>query len=828
MLREMKLSLNMLAGILWFLLSVLQMPSISRAQVKQIVPGSSNPLTLWYKTPARTWEEALPIGNGQFGAMIFGHPENERLQLNEITVWSGDPQPDADRAGAYQYLDTIRKALRAGRYLEGQKLTADHFTSAASYSSSYQTLGELKMQFKLPSEQVTNYLRWLDIDKAVAGVSFKSGGAIFTRETFSSHADQVLVERLNSTVKGTLSFELNLSRIERAQTKFVAPNKLVMTGNTGNTLSYEIQLTVISKGGSITSNGNNLLIKNADQATVLVTAGTSYIRDYSKLFKGPDPHQTVSKKITAASAIPYHMLLANHIQEYQKYFRRINFNLGTSNSSLLPTNERLKAYGNGRNDPAFASLFYQYGRYLLISSSRPDNLLPSNSQGLWGDGLNLPWKCDYKSNINYQMNYWPAEQSNLPEMHLPMIRFTQALREPGVRTAKTYYGPDVPGWFYGYTTNGWGWTSPGAALSWGVFAGGSGWACQHLWEHYAFGRDKVYLRSVYPTLKAAAEFYMATMVKDREGFFITSPSTSPENNFITDKGVKSSVTEGATMEKAIVWDLLDNVAQASLELETDAEFRKQLCEFRDQISPLKIGKGGQLQEWNMDWDLNTDDPGHRHVSHLFPLHPGHQITALGTPQLAAAARKSLELRGDDGTGWSIAWKENFWARLRDGDRAHRLLSAQLRYTEQTKTVMADAGGTYPNLFDAHPPFQIDGNFGAVSGITEMLLQSMDRCPNAKGGNSYVLDILPALPSAWPDGTISGLKARGGFEVGIKWKNGRLLAASIRSSTGEDCRLRTDTPVKVGNLNIISKKTGDYYLTAFKTVKGRLYHVKPVK
>jgi alpha-L-fucosidase 2 len=772
----------------------------------------------------KTLGKALPIGNGRFGAMIFGGAESEKLQLNEITVWSGSPQTDADRLDAYKYLDTIRKTIKAGDFKAAQRLTNKHFTSDAPYNSSYQTLGNLTLNFKLPNGTISNYERSLDIDQAILRVAFRVGGVDFNRETFASNPDKVIVQKFTSSKEGNLSFSLALSRIERAKIQHISSNKLMMTGDTGGSLNFEVQLEIINKGGSVTRDSQGFVVNGADEVTVIMTAGTSYVLDYNRGFKGALPHEIVSKQLAGASRKPYHTLRANHIFEYQKYFRRVKFKLGDATTYNIPTIERLKAYGDGRSDPGFASLFYQYGRYLLISSSRPDNLLPSNSQGLWGDGLDLPWKSDYKSNINYQMNYWLAEQTNLSEMHSPMLRFTQALIVPGSKTAKAYYGPDTPGWFYGYTTNGWGWTSPGASLPWGVFAGGSGWACQHLWEHYAFTGDKKYLAEIYPALKGAAEFYIATLVKDSNGGFVTSPSTSPENNFITDDKVKGSVTEGATMEKSIVWDLLNNMVKAATELNIDPEFRNKAIAVRDNISPLKIGKGGQLLEWNQDWDLNTDDPNHRHISHLFALHPGKQITAIGTPDLAAAAKRTLQLRGDDGTGWSIAWKENFWARLREGDHAHKLLSNQLRYTDETKTIMADAGGTYPNLFDAHPPFQIDGNFGAVSGMTEMLLQSSESYNDDKGHESYILDLLPALPSAWPNGSISGLKARGAFEISLSWKNHKLSTASIRSLLGATFKIRSATPIKIKGLPIKSAFKDGYYLYEIDSKKGMTYNI----
>lgn len=783
------------------------------------VSGQKNNPQLWYRSPAKEWIEALPVGNGAFGAMVFGGVGNDRLQLNDITVWSGDPQPEADRKDAYKFLDTIRAAIRHQRYKEAQELTARYMTSSAPYYSSYQTLGDVFFHYKTP-DTTGSYKRWLDIGRAIAGETFSQTGTTYNRETFSSAPDSVLVQHLKANGNIPIEVSILLNRKEKSLTRFEAPNKLVMTGNTGATLEFEVQLAVVTDG-VISGAGDSLTVRNARELTIYITAGTSYILDYNKGFKGEHPHPKVARRLQQAIAKGYNRLKADHIADYKKLFDRVQINLGAAADSL-PTDERLKAYGNGKSDPGFAALFYQYGRYLLISSSRPGNPLPSNSQGIWGDGFDLPWKCDYKSNINYQMNYWPAEPTNLGELHEPMIRMTAALVAPGSKTAKAYFGPDTPGWYYGYTTNGWGWTSPGAALPWGVFAGGSGWACQHLWEHYAFGRDVNYLKRIYPILKGAAEFYLATMITDNKGHLITSPSTSPENNFITDDKQKGNVTEGATMEKAIIWDLFDNLAIAGRILHTDEAFRKKIIAARDNISPLKTGKAGQLEEWNKDWDLNSDDPHHRHVSHLFPLHPGHQVTVFKTPDLAAAARRTLELRGDDGTGWSIAWKENFWARLRDGDHAHNLLSYQLRPTMQLKTIMADAGGTYPNLFDAHPPFQIDGNFGAVSGITEMLLQSHETYTTKDSTDAYVIDILPALPAAWPNGNVKGLRARGGFEVDINWSNGRLTDFSIRSLHGEPCKIRTSIPVTLNNNARSSASVQGSYMFELPTQKGKTY------
>lgn len=754
-----------------------------------MIPNSNPLTTLWYRQPADAWIKALPVGNGRLGAMIFGGTQRERLQLNDVTVWSGSPQPDADRKEAYKNLPELRQLVREGKYREAESFANANWNGPAPYNNSYQTLGDLNFEFQLPASEITDYQRQLDIGQAIAAVTFKAGDVGFQRETFSSAPDGVLVQHLTCERKGGLNFSMQLGRIERAKTHFVAPDTLVMTGDSGGALGYEVRARVLAPGATITGEEGTLRVAGATEATVLLTCATTFVLDYDKGYRGGDL-SLASKRLDAASKKSFQALRAAHIADYKKYFDRVKLDLGASNLAL-PTDERLKAYKDGSTDPGFAALFYNYGRYLLISSSRPDNPLPSNSQGIWGDGLDLPWKCDYKSNINYQMNYWCAEPSNLSELQMPMLRMTQNLVKPGTRTAQAYFGPDTPGWVVGYTTNGWSWTSPGARLPWGIWWGGSGWMCQHLWEHYAFTRDTAYLRQIYPVLKSASQFWIANLVEGTDGKLITSPSSSPENSFTTEDGVTSTLTEGATMERAIVWDLLDNTAQAAHVLETDNDFRTQVEATRDRIRPLQIGKAGQLMEWNGDWDLNARDINHRHVSHLFPLHPGHQITLDGTPALAAAAKKSLEIRGDDGTGWSLAWKINFWARLRDGDRALKLMAYQLRSTEENKTVMAAAGGTYPNLFDAHPPFQIDGNFGFVSGIDEMLLQSHERYtdPRAKEQDRYFLDLLPALPASWKSGSVAGLRARGGFEVDLTWSDGKLARAVLKSIAGTTARIR---------------------------------------
>lgn len=540
----------------------------------KIIPNSTPVTTLWYSKPADAWIKALPVGNGRLGAMIFGGVQSERLQLNDVTVWSGSPQPDADRKDAFKSLPELRRLVREGKYKEAERFANANWNGPAPYNDSYQTLGDLKFEFQLPNGDVTDYQRQLDIGQAIAVVGFKVGGVVFKREIFSSAPAGVLVQHLTTDKPAALSFSMSLSRIERAKTRFEAPNTLVMTGDSGGALKYEVRARVLTHGGTIAGEGDTLNVEGADEATVLLCCATSFVLDYDQGYTGGDLG-IAAQKLDAAAAQPYDALRASHVADYKHFFDRVTLDLGASNLAL-PTDERLKAYKRGESDPGFAALFYNFGRYLLISSSRPENPLPSNSQGIWGDGLDLPWKCDYKSNINYQMNYWPAEPSNLSELHTPMLRMTQNLVKPGTRTAQAYFGPGTSGWVVGYTTNGWSWTSPGAHLSWGIWWGGSGWMCQHLWEHFAFTRDSDYLRSVYPTLKGAAEFWLANLVEGEDGQLIVSPSSSPENDFTTDDGVTSTITEGATMENAIVWDLLDNTAQASKVLGIDAEFRAKM------------------------------------------------------------------------------------------------------------------------------------------------------------------------------------------------------------------------------------------------------------
>jgi alpha-L-fucosidase 2 len=766
------------------------------------------PLTIWYRQPAAKWEEALAVGNGRLGAMIFGGVEKERLQLNEITVWSGSLEQNADKPEAYQSLPAIRRLIREGKYADAGKLVgAERLCLKGgrfgrdSYGS-YQTLGDLSFEFSPAPGPITGYRRWLDLDEAVAGVTWQAGGETWTREIFSSATDQALVMRVTCSRKGAVAFNVRLGRSKFADTKSSGVDTLTMTGTSlgqPGDLRYEAQARVHAKGGTVAASGDGVTVKEADEAIIFLTAGTDYAPDYAKSYKGPDPHAAVTSAMDKASQRAFAAMRSDHVRDYQRYFHRVSLDLGSTANAALPTDERLRKFSAGENDPALVSLFYQFGRYLLISSSRPENALPSNSQGIWGDGLSLPWGCDYKSNINFQMNYWPVETANLSECHKPMLRAIQGLVAPGEKTAKAYF--NAPGWVMAYTTNAWGWTAPGPGVPWGPFFCGGAWVSQHLWEHYSFTRDRDYLKSVYPVMKGAAQACLTMLLPDENGKLVTSPSTSPENSFRTGDGQTAWTCAGTAVERQIIWELFNNTLMASRTLGVDEELQSLLEAAKTDIRPPEIGKAGQLMEWGGDWDLNAREMSHRHISHLFALHPGRQITPLRTPELADAVRKSLALRGDEGTGWSKAWKINCWARLHDGEHAYKLIREQLTAVDSTKTNYSNGGGTYLNLFDAHPPFQIDGNFGALSGITEMLLQShlLYDDPAAPGADRYVLHLLPALPPVWAEGGVKGLRARGGVELDLAWKDGKAVSTALRPVVDGTWRLRAPQGQKIASI-----------------------------
>ena len=765
---------------------------------------------LWYNAPATVWEEALPIGNGRIGAMVYGNPLQEVYQLNEESIWSGYPQ-DWNNPKAANALPQVREAVDRGDYAKASELWKAN--AQGPYTARYLPMANLMLD-QLTRGEARNLYRELNISNALSTVTYEADGVKYRRTSFISYPDQVMVIKIAADRPQAVSLHIRLNSLLRytVQTKgektlilngkapaYVAnrdydPHQVVYDDKRGT--QFKVQVELLPDGGHCEANDSALTVRNANEVVLLLSAVTDF----------------GNKKMTLKKCKrPYQELLQRHTDDHQQLFNRLQLSLGTENlqKEALPTNERLKSFEQDPTDNGLTELYYQYGRYLLIASSRPGGL-PANLQGIWNRRVQPPWGSNYTTNINTEMNYWPAEITNLPECFLPLSDFIGRLAVNGAQTAKVNYGINR-GWLAHHNSDVWAQTAPTGgydsdpkgAPRWSCWPMAGVWLCQHLWEHYAFGGDKKYLsKTAYPLMKGAAEFLLQWLQKDPEtGYWITNPSTSPENRFryIDKEGKKQNgeISRSSGMDLGLAWDLLTNCIEASTVLDTDKAFRQQCMDVRANLQPFRIGSKGQLLEW--DKEFEETDPNHRHVSHLFALHPGRQIIPEQQPELAAACQRTLEIRGDGGTGWAMAWKINFWARLRDGNHAFGMLKNGLRYVDATQ-VSVRGGGTYANLFDAHPPFQIDGNFGGTAGITEMLLQS----------HAGYIHLLPALPDNWQSGSIKGVRARGGFTIDMEWKESRITRLSVTSHSGGTCRIREATSP---------------HEEVIETEKGKTYQVK---
>jgi alpha-L-fucosidase 2 len=785
-------------------------------------------LDLWYDRPAGQWEECLPLGNGRLGMMPDAKIDSETVVLNEITLWSGGVQ-DAGNPEAARSLPQIRKWLLEGRNDLAQELMYRTFTCGGKGSGrsngadipygSYEILGNLHIDYRYPAgdHRVKNYKRSLSLNNAVARTSYILDDVKYTREYFADFDNDVLVIRLHASDEGALAFDLRIDRPQAFATT-VAGNELVMTGRlnngtNGQGMRYQARVAVKLNGiGKWAVSGGQLQVSEAREALLVIAAATDY-RDTDVEKKC---RETLDRALRTEK---YTTMKARHTAAYQHLFNRAGLRLSSSVSGMdtLPTDRRLIAYASNPSDNGMVELYFQYGRYLLISSTRP-NLLPPNLQGLWSNTIRTPWNGDYHLDINFQMNHWPVEVTHLAELHLPLIQLTKNLTEPGKKTAMTFYKAN--GWVAHVITNVWGFTAPGEDPAWGATNTGGAWLCAHLWEHYEYHPERQYLQQIYPILKGAAEFFLDIMVAEpSHGWWVTAPTNSPENAFYmpgTQKAV--NVCMGAAMDNQLLRELFGNTATAADILDVDKEWRERLLQAIAKLPPDRIGSDGRLMEWLEEYE--EPEPQHRHVSHLYGLHPGNQITPSGTPELAEAARRTLEKRGDGSTGWSRAWKINFWARLGDGNHAHLLLQKLLAPVSDKGYNYTDGGGTYPNLFCAHPPFQIDGNFGGCAGIAEMLLQS----------HAGMVDVLPALPDLFSKGAFDGLRARGGLEISAAWTEKHPTSVRIKATLDHTFRLKL--PVSDINYSFVinkqpvqPEKTNGIYTVSLK--KDNILQIFPI-
>jgi len=796
---------------------------------------------LWYNKPALAWTEALPLGNGKLGAMVFGGVEKDVVQLNESTLWSGGPVKENVNPASVSFLPQIREALLAKNDFTKANILSRKMQGY--YTQSYLPMGEITISQDFKGRGYKDYRRELDLSTATVETSYTSGGVKFVKKSFISAPDNVMVIHLTSNKKGAIALNIGTRSLLKATVKGQGGTELLVSGKAPSNVDpsyynpkgrrpviyadssgcsgmrFQFRVRAVCTDGKTVIKGDSVLqIKKASEVVLYIAGATSF-NGFNRCpeSKGKDESLIASNIISRSVQRGFKKIYQGHIADYTKYFSRVNLQLNDTSlrnaNAVLPTDIRLKNYTHGAYDPKFESLYFDFGRYLLISSSRPGGP-PANLQGIWNNELRAPWSSNYTININTQMNYWPAETTNLSEMHQPLLDWIKSLSITGKETARGFYG--ARGWTAHHNSDIWALSNPvgdfGAGdPSWANWGMSGDWLSRHLFEHYQFTGDKKFLKEyAYPIMKGAAEFSLDWLVDDGTGHLVTAPSTSPENKFFDASGRQQSVCFGSTMDMSIIRDLFRNILKTCEILNIDKAFADTVRNTYNRLHPLQLGKDERILEWYKDYP--ETDLHHRHVSHLYGLYPASEIT----PQIDSfynGAKKTLEKRGDEGTGWSKAWKVNWWARLQDGDHAYKLLRDLLHYTDASK-IGGVVGGTYANLFDAHPPFQIDGNFALTAGIAEMLVQS----------HQDFIQLLPALPQAWKSGPVSGLKARGAFELNILWNAHQLKSATFKSLKGNKCIIQSKIPLRLNSSGKVSAKIGDHYQISFDTVTGKIYQL----